>query len=305
MVDVIEIADTDKVDLAEFVALFNDMPLEHNSEESLAATAPLLKKLANDKVFLSKFLLDELNSDSSGQESSQYTAQVFMIKRLQKNYHIRANIWPATHDPMMRSAKDELFAYAVPHDHSFSFLTVGYWGPGYSSEYYEYEEDPEGYPGEPVQLRYMGDKTLGEGRLMLYRAHKDIHAQRPPSELSVTLNIMDGAPDTMFRHQLIFDPTKTAVQKVMHPQAAPSTFELAVAICGDRAVDSLMKIYNSGLDDMIRFQALRAAGMATGSVEGLEAVVSAGIANPSDRISGWCRAYFAEFERQGATLVAS
>ena len=45
---------------------------------------------------------------------------------------------------MFKASGISPFFYHVPHDHNFSFLTVGYLGPGYWSEYYEYDYERGG-----------------------------------------------------------------------------------------------------------------------------------------------------------------
>ena len=55
---------------------------------------------------------------------------------------------------MFKASGTSPFFYHVPHDHNFSFLTVGYLGPGYWSEYYEYDYgEVVGMPGEKVDLQ--------------------------------------------------------------------------------------------------------------------------------------------------------
>jgi hypothetical protein len=98
------------------------------------------------------------------------------------------------------------FAYGLPHDHNFHFLTTGYWGPGYVSDYYDYDpETVDGRLGEPMTLKFVERSQLGEGKMLLYRAHRDIHSQLPPEQLSVSLNIMDEGEHVPWRDQYIVD----------------------------------------------------------------------------------------------------
>src|SRR3546814_33924 len=81
---------------------------------------------------------------------------------------------------MVRDSGTDPFFYGKAHDHNFSFLTVGYMGPGYWSEYYEYDyANVAGYVGEKVNLRYIEKSKLDEGKVMLYRIHRDVHLQLP------------------------------------------------------------------------------------------------------------------------------
>jgi hypothetical protein len=62
---------------------------------------------------------------------------------------LRANFWPAREDPVVRASGPAAFFYDLPHDHNFPFLTYGYLGPGYWSDYFEYDVDAlAGVPGE-------------------------------------------------------------------------------------------------------------------------------------------------------------
>ncbi len=62
-----------------------------------------------------------------------------MLHRASEKYFIRANFWPSPRDSVFKLSGTSPFFYGLPHDHNFSFLTVGYLGPGYWSEYYEYD----------------------------------------------------------------------------------------------------------------------------------------------------------------------
>ena len=115
-------------------------------------------------------------------------------------------MWPAAGDAVYAASGPAAFSYGVPHDHNFSFLTTGYFGPGYVSDYYDYDpEAVDGRLGEPLNLSFAGRSQLGEGKMMLYRAHRDIHSQLPPESLSVSLNIMDEGDHVPWRDQYIVD----------------------------------------------------------------------------------------------------
>src|SRR3546814_12672391 len=63
----------------------------------------------------------------------------------------------------------------------------------------------DGRLGEPLNLQFVERSQLDEGKMMLYRAHRDIHSQRPPTSLSVSLNIMDEGEHVPWRDQYIVD----------------------------------------------------------------------------------------------------
>lgn len=151
---------------------------------------------------------------------------------------LRANIWQTEQDLCFQTSGAKNFVYGVPHDHNFSFLTSGYAGPGYRSDYYEYDyEDVVGYPGENAGLRFVERSALHEGKLMLYRAHVDVHSQLSPEALSVSLNVMHVAPAQGWFDQYGFDLDRSEVTRVLSPNATEAFLRVAVASGTDEALD--------------------------------------------------------------------
>lgn len=213
-------------DLEEVAARLDEAGVDLGDEDSLARCAVLLAGLANNRDFLADRVVAELKASYRDQlEANRYSAQVFLLHRSRCGYFIRANMWPAERDAAYAASGAAAFAYGLPHDHNFSFLTVGYWGPGYISDYYDYDaEAVDGRLGEPLNLRFVERSSLSEGTMMLYRAHRDIHSQLPPERLSVSLNIMDEGEAVPWRDQYIVDlesgtiarrPTITAAEMLL------------------------------------------------------------------------------------------
>ncbi len=118
---------------------------------------------------------------------------------------VRANVWaPASISPADNWRRSRLYHDA--HDHNFSFLTVGYHGPGYETTIYEY--DPErttGIAGEPVELRFLERTRLSQDKVMFYRASCDVHSQDYPESLSISINLIAFDPTVMAQNQYAFD----------------------------------------------------------------------------------------------------
>ena len=153
-------------------------------------------------------MMAELKQRCAGQlRTINIRRQVVMLHAHPRSkFVMRANFWPALKDSVVRHSGPDPFFYGVPHDHNFSFLTVGYLGPGYWSDYYEYDYGAVvGYPGESVDLRFVEKSRLEEGKVMLYRAHRDIHLQLPADAMSVSLNIVETSHNSVFRDQYQFD----------------------------------------------------------------------------------------------------
>ena len=138
-----------------------------------------------------------------------------MLHSRSGKFLMRANCWPAAADSVVVNSGTDPFFYGRPHDPNFSFLTVGYVGPGYWSDYYEYDyERTVGFIGEKVDLRFVERSRLSEGKVMMYRRHRDVHSQLPPDSLSVSLNIMAVSPVTSFGTNMV---------SILKPRASASS----------------------------------------------------------------------------------
>ena len=195
------------LDLAEVTARLDESGVDLSDETSVARCAALLAGLGRNRDFLADRVIAALKASYADQlEINRYSAQVFLLHRGARGFYLRANLWPAATDAVTAASGPAAFSYGVPHDHNFSFLTAGYFGPGYVSDYYDYDpEAVDGRLGEPLNLSFAGRSQLGEGKMMLYRAHRDIHSQLPPESLSVSLNIMDEGDHVPWRDQYIVD----------------------------------------------------------------------------------------------------
>ena len=215
-----------QLDLKEIAARLDESGVDLADEASVAYCANLLAGLQRNRSFLADRVIDALKASYTDQlATNRYSAQVFLLHRSPRGHFLRANLWPAATDAVYAASGTAAFAYGLPHDHNFHFLTTGYWGPGYVSDYYEYDvEQVDGCLGEPLNLRFVERSTLSEGKMMLYRAHRDIHSQLPPTSLSISLNIMDEGEHIPWRDQYIVDlqhgtiakrPTQTSTEMLL------------------------------------------------------------------------------------------
>ena len=117
---------TDAIGLGDLIEALNDESFDPSDEESFAAAAPLLKRLANNREFLAELAIAELKDRCSRQSlENRYSSQVLMLHRASEKFFIRANFWPSERDSVLKLSGASPFFYHVPHDHNFSFLTVG------------------------------------------------------------------------------------------------------------------------------------------------------------------------------------
>jgi hypothetical protein len=247
------------IGLGDLVAALNDERFDPSDEDSFAAAAPLLKRLANNRAFLADIAVTELKDRCTRQSlENRYSSQVIMLHRASEKYFIRANFWPSPRDSLFKASGNSPFFYNVPHDHNFSFLTVGYLGPGYWSEYYEYDhEKVAGLPGEKVDLRFVEKARLDLGKVMLYRAHRDVHNQLPADDMSVSINIMHATPCLPFLNQYRFDVKNCEIAAILNNSATEALLALAANNGGGNARDLVESVAAGHPCDRIRFAALR------------------------------------------------
>ena len=120
--------------------------------------------------------------------------------------------------------------------------------------------------GEAVALRALGRRRLEPGTMLLYRAHRDVHAQRPPRAFSVTLNLMEASGREPWRNQYRFDTDAGRIAGLLNVTAIEGLLPLAAHLGGGNGADLLHHIAARHPVDRIRFAAVRAlAGAAEGA----------------------------------------
>ncbi|GAB5347874.1 hypothetical protein TMRO357_00802 [Alteriqipengyuania sp. 357] len=223
--------------LHECLARIDRVGFDLRDEASLRNAAEALAGLAVNRTFLGDLLIEQM-SGTMPESATAYGPQAIMLAGPRNGYFVRANIWPARDDPAFRSSGAASFAYGLPHDHNFDFLTVGYFGPGYVSDYWEYDyASVRGEMGEPVDLRFIERSALHEGRVLHYRAHRDVHCQHPPRSLSVSLNICAAGPAQGWFDQYRFDTDTGQIAGILNPGANEVMLRLGVALGAEGAQD--------------------------------------------------------------------
>lgn len=280
------LADHRTVTLEECVDRLEVRGFDPADEDSLHAAARDLRQLGNDRRFLGDIMIGQLERRCRADpQDNAYGPQTVMLSRPNGRFFLRANIWPSPADHMFRASGADAFFFGLPHDHNFSFLTLGYFGPGYWSDYYEYDYGSvAGYRGEPVDLRFVETSRLEEGRILLYRAHRDIHVQKPADALSVSLNIMHMAPGQSWFDQYQFDLEKGCIAGILSHGPSEVMLRLAVAL-GDGEGERIARDFGrSHPSDRMRLAAWEALAIGAG---------------PGARDAVWRDA-----ERAGSVLVA-
>jgi hypothetical protein len=256
---VIEVADDRTVSVAECVDGLRAQGFRPDDADSLDHAAGLLRRLGNDRAFLGDLLVADLATRCRDtEELASYGPQVVMLSPAgaAPDFFLRANIWPSADEHVMRASGGATFVYGLPHDHNFDFLTLGYFGPGYWSDYYEYDfEGVAGWRGEPVDLRFVERSRLEEGKILHYRAHRDIHAQHAADALSVSINVVHTGAAQGWLDQYRFDLDAGRVTGILNNGASEAFVRIAVALGGEEALDLAQRFGRHHPSDRMRLAA--------------------------------------------------
>ncbi|MGN7985691.1 HEAT repeat domain-containing protein [Pedobacter sp. 22226] len=265
--------------------------IKPNNDQSLIDCVESLQMLSNNRSFLSEYLHRGLEEFATFQEDNRYNCDIFIMHK-HPLYLIRCVLWNGQPEEVQRQKKQEDIYHTLrAHDHNFSFLTVGYLNNGYETDIWEYDNDRViGYIGEKVDLKYLERTNLQQGKAMLYRASKDIHAQHPPMEQSVSLNIMYNDPGMINQEQYYFDVKNGIIDS--HVSAAGSgrhlILELAKIYGDSRSIDLVEQIATKHKYPHIRIKAYDTLGHITNEKQS----IWTSLVNDPDRVvSGYARQF--------------
>ena len=298
MPSVIDPGEGDAIALDELVAALDAERGDLADEERLASFGPLLARLARNRDFLADLALAELKARHRVDSNiGGYGAQVLMLRPANGRYVLRANFWPAEQDAVVRASGTAPFFYHHAHDHNFSFLTVGYAGPGYWSDYYEYDvEGVVGVPGEKVDLRFVECARLESGKVLLYRAQRDVHVQLPPDSFSVSFNILAAEPSQIWRDQFRFDIAAGTIAETLTTAPSEALVALAVHLGGGDGHDLAHAFAEHHPNPRMRVTAIVALASAAPDRAARRAVIERAAADPDRTVAGHARRRLALLE---------
>ncbi len=279
---------TDKrISVEEFIDFVN-REIDLETPESIATGAEMFYALAQDKDVVSEKLNARVVDYLSGGALMTNGPQSVVLG-IGRGFFIRANIWlPLSSTTVLRSHEERLYSYGNTHDHNFSFMTVGYFGPGYTTDLYEYDVGTvKGHVGEVVDLKDLGRTDLPCGKVMVYREKCDVHTQYPPESLSISLNLMVTSPRSLAMDQYFFDAKKKCIIDMpefasIHKRA--SIVALAGAVGNANTIEILESLLKAAPCRRVREAALDGLAKLPVAEEGDKARLFELAANDSDSL---------------------
>ncbi|HKT86184.1 MAG TPA: transposase [Novosphingobium sp.] len=295
MASVITARDPTPASLDECTQALAAWGFDPREKESVAHAAHWLRRLGNDRRFLGDLLVDMLSGLAPVPAGADALASpgphsIMLATPGRGSFFIRANIWPAASDPVMRASGPEAFSYGQAHDHNYDFLTLGYFGPGYEVEEFEYEhESVTGWAGEPVRLCRLGRSRLKRDRIRHYRAHRDIHRLLPPESLSISLKLAHTQAVQGWLDHYVFDAEAGRIASVHGHGPSESFLRVAVALGGDEARDLALHFGRTHASERMRLHAWEALAATAGGPQERDEVWRAAEAGGSRLVAEMAR----------------
>ncbi len=254
----------DAISLDEYIA-YCDEHLDPEDVDSVLAGADKLHALSRNRTFLIDRLNDYFKHAGELEEVNSYSAQALLLT-IRPGYVLRTNTWVK---PTIYAGSDswerQLYSYDYAHNHNFNLLTVGYLGSGYFTDLYRLPNPDKivGYLGEKVDMESSGRLQLGLGDVLLYERMTDVHIQRAPEDLSISINLMPLDRNISLTGQYAFDVNEKTISALVGSQIAQQVDLLRMAGCigNDQTMDVILHVARTHPNQNTRLGALRAACM--------------------------------------------
>jgi hypothetical protein len=276
MARLIAAPDPTSASLAEVCDALAPWGFDPAEKESVAHAANWLRRLGNDRDFLGDLLIDLLAGRAAAGRAAidaGETNRIVLAAPERGNFSISADIWPSADEHALPAGGTNAFAYGLAHDHNHDFLVLGHFGPGKQCDDYEYAYGAvSGWNGEPVDLRPLGRSRLEPGRLLHYRAHRDVHVVHPPQALSVALTLSHEHAARGWMDHYLFDLGEGRVARVLGHGPSEAFLRIAVALGGEEARDLATRFGRHHPSDRMRLSAWRALAGVTSERAAQDAV---------------------------------
>jgi hypothetical protein len=294
-------APADAIELQDLVAELDAGRFDPKDEDAFASWGPSLKRLANNRNFLGDIILAELKQRCVSQVRGQPIWRAGDHAAPADSYFIRANLWPGRGGHFGSPERDR--PVLLPRAARPQFLVPDRRlpRPGYWSDYYEYDYGQvTGYLGEEVDLQFVERSRLELGKVMLYRAHKDVHLQLPADAMSVSINIVETSPCTAFRDQYRFDVSNRTVAGIMTRTSLEPLLLLAAHHGGGNGTDLLEDFAARHPSDRVRWAALKALAGTASDLDDRIAMFERGTSDQSRLVAEMARATMDKLEQSRA-----
>lgn len=236
--------------------------------ESVSHAASWLARLGNNRTFLGDRLIDLLAGRKPIGEAAvavdgTQAPRILLSPPGRGDFAIVASIWPSPQEAVFRASGARAFGYGIAHDYNFDFLRLGYFGPGLTVDDFKYDHARvEGWRDEPVDLRSLGRTRFDPGRLVHYRANRDVQFQHPPESLSASLTLAHLHPAQGWTDHYWFDLDAGRISRVLGHGPSETFLRIAVALGGEEAKDLASRFGRHHPSDRMRIAAWRALASA-------------------------------------------
>jgi hypothetical protein len=222
---------------AEEVLDYFDGHVDPSDEAAIREGRGLLYRYANREGLLPQLIERALREGHADNADGFMLTNQSIIVQSRGAYILRLNFWPAPSQNALHHEREQaLLSYETPHDHNFSLLTIGCYGPGYRTTVKSYERDQvRGEIGETLPLGEVQDYQLGHNDMLFYSACRDVHSQHVPTSLSVSLNLI--AQDIAVYRKSQFTVSFDSGSIIGYPESRIGKYLSLLSLVGDRARD--------------------------------------------------------------------
>lgn len=243
--------------------------VDPRDDAAMRAASGRLSALQQNREFFIDALRTELEivGGSRNGMSRMTSSQAFNFgvrAREDTSFIIRCALWTpvVARNQASVDLTNKVYSYLTPHNHNFSLLTIGYYGPGYETLIYDYARDrSKGHVGEQVDLRFRERTRLEEGKIIYFKPLVDVHTQLHPVGVSVSLNLIGEHTDHITQAQHEFDLESSRIQGLLNGNSVAKqmiAFKLAAELAvGDEFTDLLEFIARKHYSEHVRAESIR------------------------------------------------
>lgn len=178
------------ISLDEFLRDFGAYPLGISPEgDERAALA--LQQLCLTRDVLGNWALKVVESGMREQHRNPYDVTSFVLWR-SPCWMLRANVWyPLNENTPAWAKRAAANIYRIGHNHDQTLISCCFWGPGYQTVTACAVDESN---SARFELTPSTTVNFGPGEAIIYDAFRDFHAQLPPDQITVSINLIGTWP---------------------------------------------------------------------------------------------------------------